>query len=43
MIGDYMGERDDYNIKVMHAYVDALDFTNLEFDAAIRSFLAGFR
>ena len=29
--------------QVMHAYVDALDFANMEFDAAIRSFLSGFR
>lgn len=43
MIGDYLGERDDFNLKVMHAYVDALDFTSLEFDAAIRRFLSGFR
>lgn len=43
MVGDYLGERDDYVLKVMHAYVDAMDFTELEFDAAIRSFLSGFR
>lgn len=35
-IGDYLGERDDFNLKVMHAYVDALDFTELDFDEAIR-------
>jgi hypothetical protein len=27
------------NPKVMHAYVDALDFSNQEFDTAIRVFL----
>ncbi len=42
-IGDYLGEREDFNIRVMHAYVDMLDFVGLEFDAAIRLFLAGFR
>ncbi|EFJ50436.1 hypothetical protein VOLCADRAFT_80189 [Volvox carteri f. nagariensis] len=42
-IGDYLGERDEYCLKVMHAYVDAMDFTNMEFDAAIRAFLQGFR
>lgn len=43
LVGDYLGERDDFNIKVMHAFVDALDFSGLEFDAAIRKFLFGFR
>lgn len=39
LIGDYLGEREDFNLKVMHAFVDALDFTDLEFDTAIRNFL----
>ncbi|KAL6762063.1 hypothetical protein V8C86DRAFT_3013062 [Haematococcus lacustris] len=43
MIGDYMGERDDFHIRVMHAYVDNLDFVDVEFDTAIRLFLSGFR
>ncbi len=43
VIGDYLGERDDFNLSVMHAYVDALDFADMDFDAAIRSFLSGFR
>ena len=29
-------------IKVMHAYVDAMDFTSLTLDDAIRKFLEGF-
>ena len=36
MIGEYLGEFQDTCIKVMHAYVDALQFTNMDFDAAIR-------
>lgn len=43
MVGDYLGERDDFNLSVMHAYVDDLDFTGMEFDSAIRAFLSGFR
>jgi len=43
LVGDYLGDRDDYNLKVMHAYVDAMDFNELEFDNAIRKYLAGFR
>lgn len=36
MIGEYLGEREEFCIKVMHAYVDALDFVGKEFDVAIR-------
>lgn len=43
LIGDYLGEREDVNLKVMHAYVDAMDFLDMEFDQAIRHFLLGFR
>ncbi|WIA22572.1 hypothetical protein OEZ86_009559 [Tetradesmus obliquus] len=43
LIGDYLGEREDFALKVMHAYVDGLDFSGLEFDTAIRTFLQGFR
>lgn len=38
-----MGEREDFSLKVMHAYVDAMDFADFEFDQAIRTFLNGFR
>lgn len=30
-------------VRILHHYVDALDFTGLEFDDAIRLFLSGFR
>ncbi|AQL04912.1 Brefeldin A-inhibited guanine nucleotide-exchange protein 1 [Zea mays] len=43
MIGDYLGERDDFPLKVMHAYVDALNFEGMDFGQAIRFFLQGFR
>ncbi|KAH6828986.1 SEC7-like guanine nucleotide exchange family protein [Perilla frutescens var. hirtella] len=43
LIGDYLGEREDMSLKVMHAYVDSFDFQGLEFDEAIRVFLQGFR
>lgn len=32
-----------FYVRVLHHYVDALDFTGLEFDNAIRLFLSGFR
>jgi brefeldin A-inhibited guanine nucleotide-exchange protein len=43
MIGDYLGERDDFPLKVMHAYVDTLNFKDMDFGQAIRLFLQGFR
>ncbi|KAL7606603.1 hypothetical protein Lser_V15G15902 [Lactuca serriola] len=43
LIGDYLGERENLPLKVMHAYVDSFDFHGMEFDEAIRVFLHGFR
>lgn len=43
MIGDYLGDREDFPLKVMHAYVDAFDFERMDFGEAIRFFLRGFR
>ncbi|KAF5744324.1 brefeldin A-inhibited guanine nucleotide-exchange protein 2-like [Tripterygium wilfordii] len=43
LIGDFLGEREDLSLKVMHAYVDSFDFQGMEFDEAIRTFLQGFR
>ena len=43
LIGDYLGEREDFSLKVMHAYVECFDFQGLDFDEAIRVFLQGFR
>ncbi|XP_047334488.1 brefeldin A-inhibited guanine nucleotide-exchange protein 2-like [Impatiens glandulifera] len=43
LIGDYLGEREELSLKVMHAYVDSFDFQGMDFDEAIRTFLQGFR
>ncbi|KAI6119382.1 hypothetical protein EDD16DRAFT_1692684 [Pisolithus croceorrhizus] len=43
MIGEYLGEGDEVNVAVMHAFVDFLDFRNLDFLAALRLFLQAFR
>ncbi|RVX12327.1 Brefeldin A-inhibited guanine nucleotide-exchange protein 1 [Vitis vinifera] len=43
VIGDYLGEREDFSLKVMHAYVDSFNFEALDFGEAIRFFLRGFR
>ncbi|KAG5248206.1 brefeldin A-inhibited guanine nucleotide-exchange protein [Salix suchowensis] len=43
VIGDYLGERDEFCLRVMHAYVDSFNFKAMDFGEAIRFFLRGFR
>lgn len=43
MIGDYLGEREEFSLKVMHSYVDSMNFEGMEFGEAIRFLLRGFR
>ncbi|KAJ7522924.1 hypothetical protein O6H91_18G031300 [Diphasiastrum complanatum] len=43
MIGDYLGQHEEFQVAVMHAYVDDMNFKNMKFDQAIREFLKGFR
>ncbi|XP_022989285.1 brefeldin A-inhibited guanine nucleotide-exchange protein 1-like [Cucurbita maxima] len=43
VIGDYLGEREEFPLKVMHAYVDSFNFKAMDFGEAIRFFLRGFR
>ncbi|GBN11849.1 Cytohesin-1 [Araneus ventricosus] len=42
-IGDYLGERNDFNIKVLDAFVELHDFTDLILVQALRQFLWSFR
>lgn len=42
-IGEYLGEGDQQNIDIMHAFVDAMDFTKKRFVDALRQFLQSFR
>ncbi|KAA8495658.1 Brefeldin A-inhibited guanine nucleotide-exchange protein 3 [Porphyridium purpureum] len=42
-VGEYLGEVDAFNVAVMHAYTDAIDFQHLEFDEALRRYLMRFR
>jgi guanine nucleotide-exchange factor len=42
MIGEYLGQHEEFPLAVMHGYVDAMKFSGLKFDAAIREFLKGF-
>ncbi|KAF2304240.1 hypothetical protein GH714_028804 [Hevea brasiliensis] len=43
MIGDYLGQHEEFPLAVMHAYVDSMKFSGMKFDKAIREFLKGFR
>lgn len=43
MLGEYLGEGDEYNVSVMHAFVDTMDFTKRRFVDALRQFLQSFR
>jgi brefeldin A-inhibited guanine nucleotide-exchange protein len=43
MIGEYLGEGEEFNISVMHAFVDLMDFNSLPFVSALRQFLQTFR
>lgn len=42
-IGDYLGENDDYCKQVMYAYIDAMNFCQMNIVPALRNFLEGFR
>lgn len=43
MLGDYLGQHEEFPLAVMHAYVDSMNFSGMKFDVAIREFLKGFR
>ncbi|KAA8523374.1 hypothetical protein F0562_009797 [Nyssa sinensis] len=43
MIGDYLGQHEEFPLAVMHAYVDSMKFSGMKFGTAIREFLQGFR
>ncbi|KAL3654009.1 Brefeldin A-inhibited guanine nucleotide-exchange protein 5 [Castilleja foliolosa] len=43
MIGDYLGKHEDFPVAVMHAYVESMNFSGMQFDIAMRDFLKGFR
>lgn len=42
-IGEYLGEGDQKNIDIMHAFVDSMNFTKKRFVDALRQFLQSFR
>jgi brefeldin A-inhibited guanine nucleotide-exchange protein len=42
-LGEFLGEGDQENIAIMHAFVDLMDFTKTRFVEALRRFLQSFR
>ncbi len=42
-IGEYLGEGDQKNVDIMHAFVDMMDFSKKRFVDALREFLQSFR
>ncbi|KAK5121643.1 hypothetical protein LTR85_004815 [Meristemomyces frigidus] len=42
-LGEFLGEGDEENIQIMHAFVDAMDFGRTRFVDALRRFLQAFR
>ena len=42
-IGEYLGEGDEKNIAIMHAFVDEMEFEETGFVDAMRRFLQSFR
>lgn len=42
-LGEYLGEGDDENVKIMHCFVDQMDFQRTRFVDALRRFLQSFR
>ena len=47
VVGDYISKEREYDngfcVKVLHEYVDMMEFTDMKFDEGLRSFLSGFR
>ncbi|XP_042036168.1 brefeldin A-inhibited guanine nucleotide-exchange protein 5-like isoform X2 [Salvia splendens] len=42
MIGDYLGQDEEFPNSVLHAYVESINFSGMKLDVAIHEFLKGF-
>lgn len=42
-VGDYLGEKDEFNKGVMHCYIDSFSFKDMQIDVALRRLLGTFR
>ena len=43
LVGEYISEPDEFSSKVLMAFIEYLDFEDMEFDNALRTFLSKFR
>lgn len=43
VIGDYLGDGEEFNQQVMYSYVDAFDFSGINIVQALRTLLSKFR
>ncbi|CAN6311936.1 unnamed protein product [Urochloa humidicola] len=43
LLGDYLGNHDDFSIRVLHEFARTFDFKEMNLDAALRLFLETFR
>jgi len=43
VVGDFLGEKDDFNQKILQEMLNDINFSNVEFDDALRLFLSHFR
>ncbi|KAF9626444.1 hypothetical protein IFM89_034378, partial [Coptis chinensis] len=43
MVGDYLGQHEEFPLAVMHAFVDSMKFLGMKFHTSIKKFLKGFR
>jgi len=41
-VGEYLGGADPFQVKVMHAFTDMVDFSNMRIDVALRKHLSAF-
>lgn len=43
MIGDYLGDPDEFHIRVLKEFTDTFEFSGMILDTALRTFLESFR
>ncbi|XP_051140030.1 brefeldin A-inhibited guanine nucleotide-exchange protein 5-like isoform X2 [Andrographis paniculata] len=43
MIGDFLGQHEEFSIAVMHAYVESMSYSGLKFEVALNEFLKTFQ
>lgn len=41
-MGRVLGDSKDTHVRIMHSYIDLMDFRSMDFIVALRNFLSGF-